>query len=177
MKFILKRISSKMTALGKRIADALKRAAMRGVNVYVLIDGYGSKDLPRSMLEGLRTVGVKTLIYRPKISPWTFRRKRLRRMHRKIVTVDREIAFVGGLNIIDDTESSGVILPRFDYAVAVQGPIVRCDSPFSKAFMVNGGMEFLSQRNGFSRDTTSFNFCRGEDECGIPGAGQFPPST
>ena len=40
-----------MTATGKRIADALKRAALRGVNVYVLIDGYGSKDLPRSMLE------------------------------------------------------------------------------------------------------------------------------
>ncbi|MDH4233504.1 MAG: cardiolipin synthase ClsB, partial [Nitrospirota bacterium] len=34
---------------GQRIADALKRAALRGVSVYLLIDGYGSKDLPRSM--------------------------------------------------------------------------------------------------------------------------------
>jgi cardiolipin synthase len=93
-------------ATGQRIADALKRAALRGVNTYVLIDGYGSKDLPRNMLDYLRADGVKALIYRPKISPWTFRRKRLRRMHRKIAVVDREIAFVGGINIINDRETT-----------------------------------------------------------------------
>lgn len=111
-------------ATGRRIADALKRAALRGVNVYVLIDGYGSKDLPRSMLDYLRADGVKALIYRPKISPWTFRRKRLRRMHRKIAVVDRELAFVGGINIIDDREAMGDMPPRYDYAVAVEGPLV-----------------------------------------------------
>jgi cardiolipin synthase len=111
-------------ATGQRIADALIRAARRGVKVYVLIDGYGCKDLPRSMLDRLRTAGVKTLIFRPRISPWTFRRKRLRRMHRKIVVVDREIAFVGGINIIDDAETTGDLLPRYDYAVAVEGPLV-----------------------------------------------------
>jgi cardiolipin synthase A/B len=111
-------------ATGQRIADALKRAALRGVNTYVLIDGYGSKDLPRNMLDYLRAYGVKALIYRPKISPWTFRRKRLRRMHRKIAVVDREIAFVGGINIINDRETTGDMPPRYDYAVAVEGPLV-----------------------------------------------------
>lgn len=111
-------------ATGQRIADALKRAALRGVAVTVLIDGFGSQDLPRSMLDNLRTDGVKALIYRPKISPWTFRRKRLRRLHRKIAVVDREIAFVGGLNIIDDRETTGDMPPRYDYAVAVEGPLV-----------------------------------------------------
>jgi cardiolipin synthase len=111
-------------AIGERIAGALKRAAQRGVKVYVLIDGYGSKDLPRSMLARLRTDGMKTLIYRRKISPWTFQRKRLRRMHRKIVVVDREIAFVGGINIIEDGEVTGDMGSRYDYAVAVEGPLV-----------------------------------------------------
>ena len=111
-------------ATGQRIAGALKRAVLRGVKVYVLIDGYGSKDLPRIMLDLLRTDGVKTLIYGRKISPWTFRRKRLRRMHRKIVVVDREIAFVGGINIIDDREATGDMGSRYDYAVAVEGPLV-----------------------------------------------------
>ena len=110
-------------ATGQRIADALKRAALRGVNVYVLIDGYGSKDLPRSMLDRLRADGVKTLIYRPKISPWTFRRKRLRRMHRKIAVVDREIAFVGGSTLLM-TGKRRATCPRYDYAVAVEGPLV-----------------------------------------------------
>jgi cardiolipin synthase A/B len=111
-------------ATGQRIAGALKRAVLRGVKVYVLIDGYGSKDLPRSMLDRLRTDGVKTLIFRPKISPWTFRRKRLRRMHRKIVVVDRDIAFVGGINIIEDAEATGDMASRYDFAVAVEGPLV-----------------------------------------------------
>jgi cardiolipin synthase len=111
-------------AAGQRIADALKRAARRGVNVYVLIDGYGSKDLPRSVLDRLRADGVQILIYRPQISPWTFRRERLRRMHRKIVVVDREIAFVGGINIIADWEKADAMPPRYDFAVAVQGPLV-----------------------------------------------------
>jgi cardiolipin synthase A/B len=111
-------------ATGQRIAEALKRAALRGVKVYALIDGYGSKDLPQSMLDNLRADGVNALIYRPKISPWTFRRKRLRRMHRKVVVVDRDIAFVGGLNIIDDREAMDEMPPRYDYAVAVEGPLV-----------------------------------------------------
>jgi cardiolipin synthase A/B len=111
-------------ATGQRIADALKRAVLRGVKVYVLIDGYGSKDLPRSMLDQMRTDGVKTLIFRPKISPWTFRRIRLRRMHRKLVVVDREIAFVGGINIIEDMKATGDMDSRYDYTVAVEGPLV-----------------------------------------------------
>ena len=111
-------------ATGRRIADALKRAGLRGVNVYMLIDGYGSRNLPQSMLDYLRKDGVKALIYRPKISPWTFRRMRLRRMHRKIVVVDREIAFVGGINIINDRGTTDDMPPRYDYAVAVQGPLV-----------------------------------------------------
>ena len=111
-------------AAGQRIADALQRAARRGVKVHVLIDGYGSKDLPRSLLERLRADGVQVLIFRPKISPWTFRRERLRRMHRKLVVVDREIAFVGGINIIADRKTTGGMPPRLDYAVAVEGPLV-----------------------------------------------------
>ena len=109
---------------GQRIADALKRAVLRGVKVYVLIDGFGSKDLPRSMLDRLRTDGIKILIFRPQISPWTLRRNRLRRMHRKVVVVDREIAFVGGINIVDDRETMGDMASRYDYAVAVEGPLV-----------------------------------------------------
>jgi len=114
----------KNDAIGRRIADALKRAILRGVKVYVLIDGYGSKDLPWSMLDRLRSDGVKILIFGRKISPWTFRRKRLRRMHRKIVVVDREIAFVGGINIVEDGEATGDMASRYDYAVAVEGPLV-----------------------------------------------------
>ena len=48
----------------------------------------------------------------------------LRRLHRKLVCVDGQIAFVGGINIIDDLDTPGHIPPRFDYAVRIEGPLV-----------------------------------------------------
>ncbi|WP_205623993.1 cardiolipin synthase ClsB [Marinobacterium rhizophilum] len=110
-------------ATGQRIAAALARAALRGVNVCLLIDGYGSRNLPPDRIARLRSEGVKVLVYRPRISPWTFRRKRLRRLHRKIVVVDRQIVFIGGINIIADCAAAD-LAPRHDYAVAVEGPLV-----------------------------------------------------
>ena len=110
---------------GRRIAEALRRAAFRGVKTHVLIDGFGSKSLPKTMVDYLVTAGVMVLKFRPKISPWTLRRQRLRRLHRKIVVVDQEIAFVGGINIIDDMDMPGQTSPRYDYAVSVEGPLVK----------------------------------------------------
>ena len=45
-------------------------------------------------------------------------------MHRKIAVVDREVAFVGGINIVEDREVTGDMVSRYDYAVAVEGPLV-----------------------------------------------------
>lgn len=111
-------------ATGQRIAAALKRAAQRGVRVCMVMDGYGSSELPKPMRDQMRQDGVELRVFRPGISPWTLRRKRLRRMHRKIVVVDREIAFIGGINIVDDRMPTGEMAPRYDYAVAVEGPLV-----------------------------------------------------
>ncbi len=111
-------------AAGRSIAEALKRAAVRGVTTRLLIDGFGSIGLPKIVIDDLEAVGVMVLKFRPKTSPWTLRRRRLRRLHRKIVVVDREIAFVGGINIVDDMGMVGQTSPRYDYAVSVEGPLV-----------------------------------------------------
>ena len=87
---------------GRRIAEALKRAAQRGVAVHLLLDGFGSKSLPQEMIADMTRVGVKVLMFRPEVLSFKFRRQRLRRMHRKIAVIDGRIAFVGGINIIDD---------------------------------------------------------------------------
>jgi len=110
---------------GRRIGEALRRAALRGVKTHLLIDGFGSNGLPETMIDYLEEAGVMVLMYRPHISPWTLRRRRLRRLHRKIVVVDRRLAFVGGMNIIDDREIPGQDSPRYDYAVSVEGPLVK----------------------------------------------------
>ena len=111
-------------ATGRRIAAALIRAAGRGVTVHVMIDGFGSKDLGDEFLDALQLAGVRVLKYRPDISPWTLRRERLRRLHRKIAVFDARVALVGGINIIDDMHTPKQIPPRFDYAVRVEGPLL-----------------------------------------------------
>jgi cardiolipin synthase len=111
-------------ATGRAIAGALMRAAGRGVATHVMVDGYGSQDLDRELVREMREAGVRFLVYRRNISPWTLRRTRLRRLHRKIVVVDARIAFLGGINVVNDTETPGRTPPRFDYAVRIEGPLV-----------------------------------------------------
>lgn len=111
-------------AAGQRIAAALKRAAQRGVATHVLVDGFGSKRLGGVFLADLRDAGVRCLVYRPDLTPFLVGRRRLRRMHRKLAVIDARVAFVGGINIIDDMHTPGHTPPRFDYAVRVEGPLL-----------------------------------------------------
>lgn len=111
-------------AAGASVTDALERAAQRGVSVRLLIDGFGAKDFRKDWRDRLQTAKASVLSYRPDITPWTFRTERLRRMHRKIAVIDGCIAFVGGINIIDDLTEVPAGSPRFDLAVRVDGPVV-----------------------------------------------------
>lgn len=119
-------------ATGRAVADALIRATRRGVATYVMVDGFGSKDLDPELIGNLKAAGVRFLVYRPQVSPWTFKRARLRRMHRKVAVVDAHVAFVGGINVIDDMNAPGKTPPRFDYAVRIEGPLVTRIHPVVK---------------------------------------------
>ncbi|OZA07234.1 MAG: cardiolipin synthase B, partial [Methylotenera sp. 17-45-7] len=109
---------------GEIIGNALKQAAQRGIEVNLMLDGFGSKDLSKNYVEELKHSGVQVMFYRPKISPWTFKTRRLRRLHRKVAVIDDRIGFVGGINIIDDYDVPNQIGPRVDYAVRIEGAIV-----------------------------------------------------
>ena len=110
---------------GRAVADALVRAAQRGVTVRVLVDGWGARHylttaLQRLLIEG----GVQLMKYRPEVAPWHFRSHRMRRLHRKLCHIDSEVAFVGGINVIDDMNTPGHKPPRVDFAVCVRGPLL-----------------------------------------------------
>ena len=75
--------------------------------------------------------GGQCLIFRPEprwFVRWVPSRQRLRRLHRKIAVIDGELALIGGINIVDDYDDlepqDDVSVPRFDYALAVRGPLV-----------------------------------------------------
>ena len=109
---------------GRRVAGALADAARRGVVVRVLVDGFGADNLVPPLRAILEPAGVRVLVYRPERSWLRLRRHRLRRMHRKLVVVDGEIGFCGGINLIDDRDGRQGEPPRFDFAVRVRGPLV-----------------------------------------------------
>lgn len=109
---------------GLSVAAALCAAALRGVVVRLMVDGFGARSFADEFMADMAADGVEVFIYRREIRPFSLGRHRLRRLHRKLVVVDGQIAFVGGINIIDDMDTPGQIPPRFDFAVRVEGPLV-----------------------------------------------------
>ncbi|MEO7760933.1 MAG: cardiolipin synthase ClsB [Casimicrobiaceae bacterium] len=111
-------------ASGRLISSALVRAAARGVRIRIVVDGFGSSGYMGQLLDEIGRQGVEVAIYRPVTRRFPFRKARLRRLHRKLAVIDAKVAFVGGINIIDDLNGIAEPPPRFDYAVRVEGPLL-----------------------------------------------------
>ncbi|OYY94210.1 MAG: cardiolipin synthase B [Hydrogenophilales bacterium 28-61-23] len=110
--------------VGLAVAEALIRAARRGVETRLLLDGFGSRGLGADVLKALRAAGVAVLFFRPERGILRLHRSRLRRMHRKLAVIDARIGFVGGINLIDDLHGRNLTAPRQDYAVRIEGPLI-----------------------------------------------------
>jgi cardiolipin synthase A/B len=114
-------------ARSAEVASALERAALRGVSVKVVVDGFGSAPLPPLWHERFLRAGVDWRVYSPPGWLGMFWLRSWRRLHRKLCVVDGQVAFCGGINILDDFHdpNHGVLAsPRFDFAVRVTGPLV-----------------------------------------------------
>lgn len=109
--------------VGVEIMKALCGAARRGVRVHLLVDGFGSVDLSAHFLTQCQKEGVRVLFFRPDLAKFSLQKQRLRRMHRKMAVFDGKVAYVGGINIIEDT-AAGVLPPCYDYAVRIEGGLV-----------------------------------------------------
>ena len=110
--------------IGQQLHAALLAAADRGVEVHVLVDGFGSPDLSDSFVGQLVNAGVRFRIFDPGRRFLGQRLNLLRRMHRKIVVVDGALGFIGGINYSADHVADFGPEAKQDYSVAVRGPIV-----------------------------------------------------
>jgi cardiolipin synthase len=113
---------------GERLAQALVRAAERGVAVYLVVDGIGTPALPPLWAECFDAAGVQWHRFLPLGYGGMLRPGRWRRLHRKLCVVDGTVAFCGGINVIDDCIDPyyGVLTsPRFDFAVQVRGALAK----------------------------------------------------
>ncbi|HEX9100692.1 MAG TPA: phospholipase D-like domain-containing protein [Polyangia bacterium] len=104
---------------GRRFLDALVDAAARGVRVRVIIDGWGSLLGGRSVKARLNAAGCDCKIYNRFLSLFLLR---LRRDHRKILLVDDEVAFLGGINIGDEYAGDETHQGWADLALQIRGP-------------------------------------------------------
>jgi cardiolipin synthase len=115
-------------AAGECLVTELRAAALRGVRVRVVVDGFGSKASLRWLREALAGSGVALAVFRPIDRWWRWMQPgQLRRLHQKMCVVDGEYAFVGGINIVDDRvdiNHGATEQPRLDFAVMLRGPAV-----------------------------------------------------
>jgi cardiolipin synthase len=112
-------------ATGRELKDRLAERARAGVRCYLLYDEIGSR-LPASYLDALRSAGVE-------VNPFNTTKGDANRFqvnfrnHRKIVVVDGQTAWVGGLNVGDEYKG---LDPQFgfwrDTHLKVEGPVVPC---------------------------------------------------
>ncbi|HLD60835.1 MAG TPA: phospholipase D-like domain-containing protein, partial [Patescibacteria group bacterium] len=89
-------------SVGERFITALSDKARAGIEVKLVVDAIGSFGLSRVGIERLRSAGVEVLIYNrlyPGIKIYSWVSRIFRRNHRKVLIIDEEIVFLGGVNI------------------------------------------------------------------------------
>jgi cardiolipin synthase len=109
------------------VAEALERAALRGVRVWLVVDGVGTPRLPELWRIRFAQAGVDWRVYAPLGTLGLLIPSRWRRLHRKLCVVDGHTAFCGGINILDDwydPRHGSLARPRLDFAVSAHGELV-----------------------------------------------------
>ena len=112
---------------GAEVAHALERAALRGVAVMVVVDGFGTEPLAPDWTQRFARAGVQWRVFAAPGRIGVLWPANWSRLHRKLCLVDNEVAFCGGINILDDFHDptyGRLEHPRFDFAVRVSGPLV-----------------------------------------------------
>lgn len=129
---------------GTKVAEAVQRAARRGVACRVLVDDLGSRDLVRGPLwRAMAAAGVEArralVIGNPLLRAITGRIDL--RNHRKIAVIDNRITYCGSQNCADpEFLPKAKFAPWVDVLVRFEGPIVRQNQHlFASDWMGNGG--------------------------------------
>jgi len=109
------------------VAEAIERAGLRGLRVWVVVDGVGTPSLPQQWRERFERAGVEWRVYSPLGTFGLLIPSRWRRLHRKLCVIDGHLAFCGGINLLDDwydPHHGTLAKPRLDFAVSARGELV-----------------------------------------------------
>ena len=121
--------------IAREFAAALREAAGRGLEVRLLLDAWGAKKMPDALVEALEEAGVDVAWFHP--LAWHNVRRINQRTHRKVLVVDGEIGFTGGVGIAAEWtgDARGPDEWRDDH-YRVTGPAVRyLDGAFAENWL------------------------------------------
>ena len=131
---------------GLVILHALKEAAMRGVTVWLVTDGFGSMRLGKKFKEEMARADIRFRYFSAWPFPGIFQAGR--RLHHKVAVADGVTALVGGINISDKYRGTEDEAPWLDYALLANGPVVKqieviCEKIYLKQYT---GIQFRRDR-------------------------------
>ncbi len=113
--------------IGCKIIDILIRKAKEGVKVRFIYDDFGSRAIRKKQVPRLLAAGVDAFPFY-KIKLISFANRLNYRNHRKIIVVDGEVGFIGGINVSDKYINSHIeesVLYWRDTHLMIEGPAVR----------------------------------------------------
>ncbi len=116
--------------IGRKFFRELKKAAERGVKVRMILDGFGSWDFPKPAKKALRESGVELIHYNP-VKLYKGVWKWILRDHRKILTIDGEKGYLGGMNI-DRKHLKPVELPDIPRKNVIRDTHLKVEGPTAK---------------------------------------------
>ena len=127
--------------VSERFTRAFVAAARRGVDVRIVLDGYGANDLPKESVALLEGAGVR-LVWFNRLRAWSLDRVN-NRTHRKVLVVDGQVAFTGGVGLADHWQGTAQDPDHWrDTQVRVRGPAVRAlEASFYENWIESGGAE------------------------------------
>jgi cardiolipin synthase A/B len=108
--------------IGREMEELLQQKAREGVEVRLLLDGFGSWRISRRVLRHWRARGIQASFFFPVTKAGLLRINY--RDHRKIVVVDGRIAFTGGFNVGDNYLGRGRLGPWRDTHLQIEGTAV-----------------------------------------------------
>lgn len=110
--------------VGRELGVRLAAAARRGCRVALTVDGYGSYELSDEFVAHLTTAGVDLHVFDPQPTTLGVRTNLFRRLHRKLVVIDRQTGYISGINFSQDHLWASGTESKQDYALKVTGPVV-----------------------------------------------------
>ena len=133
---------------GLKIAYALQSAAKRGVAVFVVLDGFASKNFPKKLIADFLASGIQFRFFSPFFSVQNINIGR--RLHHKVIVSDSKTALIGGINIADKYKGDLKKAPWLDYAVLIKGSVCEyaqqvCEQIGRKQFRVK--LKYANKEN------------------------------